>query len=114
MGIAVRERDLLGSHDQRVLAGEVELVANGLLERQQGIVDSAVDLRESAKRIRILDAEGPRLSRSRLEAGQQRAHPGGDGRLPRAMQRGVDALVQHHGIGSGRLEREGGDRQPGV
>ena len=106
MRIAVRERDLLGSDDQRVFAGEVELVANGLLKRQQGVVDSAVDLRERAKRIRILYAERPRISRGAShKTGQQSAHPRGDGNCAGAMERGVDPLVQHHGIGGGGLEQ---------
>jgi hypothetical protein len=64
VGVAVGQRDVLAGNDQRVLASEVELVADGLGERRKRVVDRAVDLGQRPERIGILDAEWADLARA--------------------------------------------------
>ncbi len=112
--VAVGQRDVLAGDDQRVLAGEVELVADGLLERVQRVVDRAVDLRLGSERVRVLDAERTGRRGSLADALEQLAHPRGDRRLTGPVAPRVDPWVEHDRIGGRGLERQRRDRQPGV
>ena len=73
----------------------------------------AVDLRQHAERIRVLDEPVGGMGIER-RAGEQLAHPLGHRRLTAGAAARLDARVEHDRIGVERLERQRRDLEPAL
>ena len=110
MEVAGRERPAFV--DQRILRARVELARDhpSSAPRRRG---DAVDLRQHAERIRILDEPVGSVG-IEGRTGEQLAHPRGDRRLTAGAARRLDPGVEHDGIGVERLERQRRHLEPAL
>ena len=93
--------------DDRVVGDGVQVDLDEPREERERLAGRAVDLRDAAERVGVLDVSlaRPEPLRARVERPDDRGRPG----LARQRAKRVDARVERGRLAAERLERERGD-----